>query len=119
MGDSLSFFLDIYSGGELLPLKYWSNDVNPKENSFAINVKGRKIVYAIYSRNDSYLERKEYYIVAGNINIRDAMIYCSNGVVGKYSGYTKNGQNLVLKFDKNIIKNMCGDSPIYYVVLQY
>lgn len=116
-GKQLKQFLDIYSGGDLHLLEYFSNDAYQKDQSFAINIQGKKIVYATFSV--SAVPKEVNITTADDIKIRSAMIYCPSGIKTKYSDYTEKKGSIVLNFDNNLIKNTCGDIPVFYTVLQY
>ena len=118
-GKQLSLFLDIYSGGNLYPLKHWSTNSNPEDHSFAINVKGKKIIYTIFMNNKKIIDKNTYYVLTNKIKVKNAMGYCSNGTKAKYTRYNQVAGHIALQFENDELNNICGDNPVYYVILNY
>ncbi|PUH32752.1 glycoside hydrolase family 39, partial [Klebsiella pneumoniae] len=61
-GKELKIFLEVYTGGELQSIKSWTNDTISINKPFAVNVKGKKIVYAIFIDGNELSEKNIHYI---------------------------------------------------------
>ncbi|HCQ7373089.1 TPA: glycoside hydrolase family 39, partial [Klebsiella pneumoniae] len=118
-GKELKIFLEVYTGGELQSIKSWTNDTISINKPFAVNVKGKKIVYAIFIDGNELSEKNIHYINKPGINVSSAEIYCANGKRTQYFDYSQDENKITLHFKKNIIKSICGDSAIYYTILKY
>ena len=117
-GRELQLFLRVFSGGDLVPLQFFSNQNKKKESSFAVDVVGKKIIYSIFLKDITGSD-VTYNVKATEKIINDAKIICADGNESNYTDYMQNQTGIKLFLNKEKINTVCTNNPMFYIVLTY